>query len=84
MYTRTRQQLARNLIFSRPAFLPSFMEINEKLYEMQLEKAFLVPKGQKPHEVEEFYRDQKTERENVKQNYLDRVDEIVKKLETLV
>ena len=34
--------------------------------------------------MEEFYRDQKTERENVKQNYLDRVDEIVKKLENLV
>jgi len=35
MYNRTRQNLARNLIQTRPAFLSSFMDINKTLYEMQ-------------------------------------------------
>ena len=34
MYNRTRQNLARNLIQTRPAFLQSFMDINKTLYEM--------------------------------------------------
>ena len=34
MYQRTRQNLARNLIYSRPAFLSQYMDINKTLFEM--------------------------------------------------
>jgi len=84
MYSRTRQQLARNLILSRPAFMPTYMDINEKLFEMQQQKSYIIPKGQKPYDFEDFYRDQKADREYVKQHYIDRFEEIIKKLETLV
>jgi dynein heavy chain len=33
MFIKTRQQLAKNLIYSRPAFVPAFMEINRMLLE---------------------------------------------------
>ena len=35
MYKRTRQDLAKQLIFTRPDFLPKYMEINKLLFEMQ-------------------------------------------------
>lgn len=35
MYNRTRKNLARNLIQTRPAFLTSYKEISQTLYEMQ-------------------------------------------------
>ena len=67
MYNRTRQNLAKNLIFSRPAFLTSYMEVNKTLYDMASVKTFIVPKvNQKIYELEDFFREQKNERENVK------------------
>lgn len=44
----------------------------------------MVPKTGKQFEIDEFVREQKNERENVKQHYNDKVDEIIKKLEVLV
>ena len=47
-------------------------------------KTFMVPKMSKAYELEDFVREQKTERETVKQHYNDKVEEIIKKLEILV
>ena len=57
MYNRTRQNLANNLIFTRPAFLNSYMDINKTLFEMQSVKTFLVPKTGKTFELDDFVRD---------------------------
>ena len=85
MYNRTRQNLAKNLIFARPAFLGSYMDVNKTLFEMASLKTFIVPKiNSKIYELDDFFREQKNERENVKQHYNDRADEIIKKLENLV
>ena len=51
---------------------------------MQVQKTFHVPKGAKQFELEEFVREQKNERENVKGHYNEKVEEITKKLESLV
>jgi len=45
-YNRTRQVLAKTLIFSRPDFLPEFMHINKVLWEMQSKLTFQVEKKQ--------------------------------------
>ena len=77
MYNSTRQNLARNLIQTRPAFLTSFMDINKTLYEMQTLKTFCVPKSGKTVDLTDFVNDQKTAREGVKAHYNDKVDEII-------
>jgi len=51
---------------------------------MQAMKTFVVNKIGKVNELDDFVRDQKNERENVKQHYNDKVDEIIKKVENLV
>jgi len=86
MYNRTRQNLARNLIQTRPAFLQSFMDINKTLYEMQTLKTFTIPKSGKTYElVRDFVEQQKLQREKVKDHYNARVDEIIgKRLALLV
>lgn len=60
------------------------MDMNKTLFEMSSLKTFMVPKTGKQFEIDEFVREQKNERENVKQHYNDKVDEIIKKLEVLV
>jgi dynein heavy chain, axonemal len=63
MYNRTRQNLAQNLIYARPAFLGSFLDINKTLFEMASAKTYTVPKvTQKSYELEHFMEDQKVER----------------------
>jgi hypothetical protein len=57
MYNRTRQNLANNLIYSRSAFLPNYMDINKTLFEMQSVKTFMVPKTGKIFDLEDFVRD---------------------------
>ncbi len=89
MYNRTRQNLANNLIYARPAFLNSFLDINKTLFEMSSVKTFHVPtQVSRSYELEPFMEDQKQERADrpgcVKQHYNDRVDEIIKKLEAMV
>jgi dynein heavy chain len=80
MYNRTRQNLARNLIQTRPAFLSNFMDIQKTLYEMQSQKTYTVPKAGKPFElVRDFIELQKTNREAVKEHYNAKVDEIISK-----
>lgn len=39
-FIRTRQKLARNLIWSRPAYMSQFLEINQILLKMSLNKTF--------------------------------------------
>ena len=59
MYNSTRQNLARNLIQTRPAFLAHFMDINKTLYDMQTLHTFCVPKGGKIVELTDFDGDQR-------------------------
>jgi dynein heavy chain, axonemal len=80
MYNRTRQNLARSLIQTRPAFLGNFMDIQKSLYEMQAQKTYTVPKSAKPYElVRDFIELQKGNREVVKEHYNAKVDEIISK-----
>lgn len=66
MYNRTRQNLARNLIQTRPAFLSEYMGIQKTLYEMQSQKTYAVPKQGKPYElVRDFIDMQKTQRDGL-------------------
>lgn len=89
MYNRTRQNLANSLIYARPAFQGTFMDINKTLFEMASVKTFHVSKSNsRSYELEPFMEEQKIERVDrqgcMKQHYNDRVDEIIKKLEILV
>jgi len=80
MYNRTRQNLARNLIQTRPAFQSEYMGIQKTLYEMQSQKTYAVPKQGKPYElVRDFIDMQKSQRDTVKEHYNARVDEIISK-----
>jgi len=80
MFNRTRQNLARNLIQTRPAFLGNFMDIQKTLYEMQSQKTYTVPKAGKPFElVRDFIETQKGARDQVKEHYNAKVDEIISK-----
>ena len=76
-YNRTRQSLSRNLIQTRPAFLPNFLEINRILFEMQTRKTFAVPSNSRTMDLTDFVNDQKTARDGIKAHYTDRVDEII-------
>jgi hypothetical protein len=81
--------LANNLIYARPAFLSSFLDINKTLFEMGSVKTFIVPKyTQRSFELEPFMEEQKIERaehsNSVKKHYIERVEDIMKKLEAMV
>lgn len=61
------------------------MEINKTLFEMKSVQTFIVPKiTSKLFEIEDFFREQKNDREIVKQHYNDKVEEIMKKLDGLI
>lgn len=61
------------------------MEINKTLFEMKSVQTFIVPKvTSKVYEIEDFFREQKNDREVVKQHYNDKVEEIMKKLDGLI
>jgi dynein heavy chain len=83
MFKNTRMTLAKNLIYSRPAFVMTFTEINKILVEMQEQKTFNIPKQNKNFELDDFVKEQKVERESAKVKYNDSVDEIIKNLEQL-
>jgi dynein heavy chain len=84
MYKRTRQDLAKQLIFTRPDFLPKYMEINKLLFEMQSKTTFFVPKlSQIP--IDEFMTSQRTHHEQVKSFYKEKVEDNIKTcLSTLI
>jgi uncharacterized protein YaaR (DUF327 family) len=83
-YHRTLQNLSKNLIQTRPAFLGKFMEINKTLYDMQTFKTFIVPKSGKTMDLNDFISEQKASRDTVKTHYIEKVEEINKKLGGLV
>ena len=63
MYNRTRQNLANSLIYARPAFQGTFMDINKTLFEMASVKTFHVSKSNsRSYELEPFMEEQKIER----------------------
>lgn len=84
MFTKTRAQLAKSLIYSKPAFLGSFMDVNEKLLEMQSHKTFTIPKPNKSYDLDDFYKDQKQDREQVKTIYTGLVEEIISFIDGLI
>lgn len=52
---------------------------------MKSVQTFIVPKiTSKLFEIEDFFREQKNDREIVKQHYNDKVEEIMKKLDGLI
>lgn len=77
MYKRTRQELAKHLIFSRPDFLPKYMEINRLLFEMQSKTTFYVPKSVATP-IDEFAQSQRGHHETVKLFYKEKVEESIK------
>lgn len=79
-YLRTRQKLARNLIWSRQAFLPTYLKINKGLLKMSLNKTFTLPISNKPYSLDDFNKEQKQERENTKKAYIvdDFIDDLTK------
>jgi len=85
MFNKTRQDLAKGLIQTRPDFLPSYMDINRILYEMQCRQTFSVQRATRQFEIEDFIAEQKTHREGSKSHYSDRVEDIINnKLSSLV
>jgi hypothetical protein len=54
MFNRTRQQLAKSLIQTRPAFLESFIQVNKTLYDMKVKPTFWVPPQTKVFEIADF------------------------------
>lgn len=80
-FIRTRQKLAQNLKYMRPAFQSCFMEINGTLYEMQKVKCFKELKPNKTYKLEEdFIPDQKKGREDAKNHYENKITEITNRL----
>lgn len=78
LYYRIRQDLSRQLIYSRPDFLPEFMNINKTLYEMQSRLTFQVEKKAQPYELDVFMNTQRQHHEEVKAHYRQKVDEEIK------
>jgi hypothetical protein len=85
-YNRTRQNLSRNLIQTRPAFLPTFLDISKNLFEMQTKKTFIIPNGSRMMDMTEFVGEQKSKRDgDVKAHYSAKVEYIIQKsLDSLV
>ena len=54
MFCRTRKELAKNLIFTRPDFIGNFTDISTVLLEMQMTKSFQVAKMGRNYEIDEF------------------------------
>lgn len=78
IYNRTRQDLAKTLIFARPDYLPEFIGINKTLYEMQSKLTFHVEKKAQPYYKDVFMATQKHYQEEVKLHYRNKVDEEIK------
>ena len=77
---RTRQNLGQQPDISPALPFTDPYGHQQDPFEMQSVKTFMVPKTGKHFELDDFVREQKSERENVKQHYNDKVDEIIKKL----
>lgn len=77
-FNRTREELAKSLIFAKPDFLPEFMHINKVLFEMQNKLTFQVEKKQQSYELEVFMQAQRQHHEEAKTHYRSKVDEEIK------
>ena len=69
LFSKTRQRLANNLIYSKPAFARAFDDINRILFDTQKTKVFNATKTAKPNELDNFVSEQASEREAAKQLY---------------
>ena len=84
LFSKTRQRLANNLIYSKPAFTRAFIDINRTLFDTQKTKVFNAAKTAKPSELDNFVSDQSSEREAAKQHYEKKVIEMVARLKETV
>lgn len=83
-FIRTRQKISQKLKYMRPAFQSSFLEVNTTLYEMQKIKCFKELKPNKTYKLEEdFIPDQKKGREDAKNHYENKINDIISKLSEL-
>lgn len=83
-YNRTRQNLSKSLIQMRPDFMSTYLDVNHTLFDMASKLTFQLNKSGKQNDIEEFMKEQKDNRDNQKKHYNERVDDIIKKLLTLV
>ena len=78
LYNRTRKDLSKALIYTRPDYMPGFMDINKLLFEMQQKSPFFIKKNQSSVLIEEFVSEQRKHHEEVKQFYKEKVEENIK------
>ena len=60
------------------------MDVNAMLLEMQSAKTFTAPKSTKNHDLDDFSKDQKSDREQVKLTYNEQVEGVIKKIDSLI
>lgn len=78
VYNRTRKDLSKALIYTRPDYMPCFMDVNQLLYEMQARQTFHIKKNQSHVDIDEFTNEQRAHHEGVKAFYKEKVEENVK------
>ena len=79
-FLRTRQKLGCNLIFSHQSFWPCFHSIHKTLLKMSQDLTFTVAKQGRLYMMDEYMKEQRTERENTKSLYNHAVDGIIEQL----
>jgi dynein heavy chain len=78
LYNRTRKDLSSALIYTRPDYLPGFMDINRLLFEMAQKTTYSIKKNQSSVTIDEFRDEQRAHHEKVKQSYKDKVETDIK------
>ena len=69
VYNRTRKDLSKALIYTRPDYMPCFMDVNQLLYEMQARQTFHIKKSPSHVDIDEFTTEQRAHHEDVKAFY---------------
>ena len=78
VYNRTRKDLSKALIYTRPDYMPCFMDVNQLLYEMQARQTFHIKKSPSHVDIDEFTTEQRAHHEDVKAFYKGKVEDNVK------
>ena len=78
VYNRTRKDLSKALIYTRPDYMPCFMDVNQLLFEMQAKTTFYIKKNPSQVVIDEFTKEQRENHETAKAFYKEKVEENVK------
>ena len=78
LYNRTRSDLSKSLIYTRPDYTQGFMDINRLLFEMQSKKTFFIKQTLNNPYIDDFITEQSNELEKVKQFYKLKVETEIK------